>query len=100
MGDMLELGPKESGFHRDAGRKAARAGVQILIGVGARAKLALETARVAGVPETRHAKDADTAAELLPALVRPGDLVVVKGSRGIALEAVVTALVEAQVEAS
>jgi UDP-N-acetylmuramoyl-tripeptide--D-alanyl-D-alanine ligase len=100
MGDMLELGPREAGFHRDAGRKAARAGVQILIGVGPKAKLALETARVAGVPETRQAKDAAAAAEDLPALVRPGDLVIVKGSRRVALERVVAALLETQVEAS
>ncbi len=100
MGDMLELGRREAGFHREAGRKAARAGVQILIGVGPKAKLALETARVAGVPETRQAKDAATAADILPALVRPGDLVVIKGSRRVGLERVVNALLEAQVGAN
>ena len=41
MGDMLELGPRETAFHREAGRRAARAGVQILVGVGSRVRVAL-----------------------------------------------------------
>jgi len=86
-------------FHREAGQRAARAGVQILVGVGSRVRVALEAARRAGVPETRHEKSAATAAEILPGLVRPGDLLVVKGSRGMRLERVVAALLQTVVEA-
>lgn len=95
LGDMLELGPEEAGFHRDAGKQAASVGVQVLMGVGALARGAVESGRKAGVPEVRHEPDAAAAAREMPHLVRPGDLVVVKGSRGVHLEQVVSALVEA-----
>jgi len=99
MGDMLELGEEEAAYHKDAGRQAALAGVQVLMTVGALARLAGEAARKVGLPEVRHEPDAATAArEILP-LVRPGDLIVVKGSRGVRLEVVVEALVGTSVEA-
>lgn len=99
MGDMLELGGDEIAYHRQAGKSAARAGVQILVGVGSRSRLALESARKAGVPETRHADRATGAAEILPGLVRPGDLILVKGSRRVGLDKVVEALLGALVDA-
>jgi UDP-N-acetylmuramoyl-tripeptide--D-alanyl-D-alanine ligase len=98
MGDMLELGPAEGHYHREAGRRAAQVGIDILVGVGPRARAALDTARRGGVPETRHEKDAASAAETLPGLVRPGDLLVVKGSRAVGLERVVAALLHASAE--
>jgi UDP-N-acetylmuramoyl-tripeptide--D-alanyl-D-alanine ligase len=72
--------------------------VHILVGVGLRTRAALETARRAGVPETRWEKDAAGAAETLPGVIRPGDLVVVKGSRAIGLERLVEALLRVSVE--
>jgi len=99
MGDMLELGTRESAFHREAGKKAAQVGVQILVGVGAKARAALDPARKGGVPETRHEENAASAAETLPGLVRPGDLFVIKGSRAMGLEKVVQALLSSTVEA-
>jgi UDP-N-acetylmuramoyl-tripeptide--D-alanyl-D-alanine ligase len=99
LGDMLELGDDEGAYHKEAGRQAASSGVQVLISVGPKARLAADAARKAGVPEVRHEPDAATAArEILP-LVRPGDLIVVKGSRGVHLETVVEALLGARVEA-
>ena len=99
MGDMLELGHRETTYHREAGRRAAQVGVHILVGVGPRARAALDVARKAGVPETRHEKDATSAAETLPGLVRPGDLLLIKGSRSVGLEKVVEALLQVTVEA-
>jgi UDP-N-acetylmuramoyl-tripeptide--D-alanyl-D-alanine ligase len=99
MGDMLELGVRETTYHREAGRRAAQVGVHILVGVGPRARAALDVARKAGVPETRHEKDAASAAETLPGLVRPGDLLLIKGSRAVGLEKVVEALLHVTVEA-
>ncbi len=100
MGDMLELGAQELAFHREAGRRAAAAGVQIMVGVGTLVRAALEEARHAGVPETRHEPDADRAARDLPGVLRPGDLVVVKGSRATRLEIVVEALRQAAAKVS
>lgn len=99
VGDMLELGPDESAYHRDAGRQAASAGVQMLVGVGPLARITAEAARKAGVPEVYHDHDAAHAAREMPRRIRPGDLVVVKGSRGVHLEQVVDVLVGASVGA-
>jgi UDP-N-acetylmuramoyl-tripeptide--D-alanyl-D-alanine ligase len=98
MGDMLELGPDEASFHRSAGERAAHAGVDLLLGVGARSKAAVEGARRAGLRNVHHHDDADAAAAALLELVQDGDLVVVKGSRGVHLERVVSALVRAREE--
>jgi UDP-N-acetylmuramoyl-tripeptide--D-alanyl-D-alanine ligase len=99
VGDMLELGPEEATYHRDAGRQAASAGVDVLVGVGPLARTTAEAARKAGVKEVHHDHDAAAAAREMPGRIRPGDLVVVKGSRGVHLEHVVEALVGALVEA-
>jgi UDP-N-acetylmuramoyl-tripeptide--D-alanyl-D-alanine ligase len=92
FGDMLELGREEATFHREVGRLAARAGIDLLVGVGARARDAVEEAARAGIHGTAHEPDAATAAKAMPTRLRPGDLVVVKGSRGVRLEKVVAAL--------
>lgn len=92
MGDMLELGPRSLVFHQEAGTLAAQSHVALFIGVGPFARHAAEAARRAGI-EAHTADNAAQAAQLVPGLIRPGDLVVVKGSRGVRLEHVVDALV-------
>jgi UDP-N-acetylmuramoyl-tripeptide--D-alanyl-D-alanine ligase len=91
MGDMLELGPQAAGFHRSAGESAATAGVALLVAVGPLSRTAAEAARRGGV-EVHTADDAASAARFVPELLREGDLVVVKGSRGVHLEHVIDAL--------
>ena len=91
LGDMLELGPQAPALHREIGEHARRSGVELLVTVG---PLAAEMAAgFAG--ESRALADAAAAAETVPALVRPGDTVLVKGSRGVGLERVAAALREA-----
>lgn len=92
FGDMLELGHDEAAFHREVGRLAAQAGVDLIVGVGPRAREAVEEAARSGVHGTAHEPDAASAARGMPARLRPGDFVVVKGSRGVRLEKVVTAI--------
>jgi UDP-N-acetylmuramoyl-tripeptide--D-alanyl-D-alanine ligase len=92
MGDMLELGPLETALHQEAGRRAATAGVQLLITIGPLARGADEAARRAGVPEVHHHADSVVAAESVAEFLKPGDLIVVKGSRGVHTERVVQAL--------
>ena len=99
MGDMLELGPRSVGFHQKAGELAARSKVSLLVGVGPLARHAVEAARRAGI-EAHLAADAAQAAQTVPGLTRPGDLVVVKGSRGVRLELVVEALIAKKGEAA
>jgi UDP-N-acetylmuramoyl-tripeptide--D-alanyl-D-alanine ligase len=93
LGDMLELGPAGAALHRAAGRFLAGR-VDAVVGVGPLAKEILEGAREAGFPpgSLHHFATAGEATEALPDLVRPGDAVLVKASRGVKLEAAVDAL--------
>lgn len=89
LGDMAELGPDEARFHRETGALVESLGIDRLVTVGPRATGYAEGA--AGVPA--HAfSDAADAADGLAALLAPGDVVLVKGSRSMALERVVAAL--------
>jgi UDP-N-acetylmuramyl pentapeptide synthase len=88
LGDMLELGPDGPALHREVGAEAARAGVDVLVAVGPLARAMLE--RFDG--ESHAAPDAAAAVALVDGLVAPGDLVLVKGSRGVGLEVVAEAL--------
>jgi UDP-N-acetylmuramoyl-tripeptide--D-alanyl-D-alanine ligase len=91
-GDMLELGPSEAEAHRALGENVAQSGAALFVAVGPLSRLAAESARAAGVPEVRHFHDSAAAAAWTAGAVRPGDLILVKGSRGIAMERVVEAL--------
>ena len=88
LGDMLELGPQEQEFHAQLGEQAAAAGVDVLVTVG---PLATSIAtRFNG--ETHALTDANEAARVVPELLAPGDVVLVKASRGVGLELVCRAL--------
>jgi UDP-N-acetylmuramoyl-tripeptide--D-alanyl-D-alanine ligase len=88
LGDMLELGADEREHHRQIGAYAAGARVDVLVTVG---PLAAEMgARFEG--EVHAVADAAAAARLARDLVEPGDVVLVKGSRGVGLEVVAEAL--------
>ena len=84
LGDMLELGPDELRYHAELGEQANAAGVGLLVTVGPRAAAISE--RYDG--EARATADAAEAAALLPGLLEPGDVVLVKASRGVGLELV------------
>jgi UDP-N-acetylmuramoyl-tripeptide--D-alanyl-D-alanine ligase len=89
LGDMLELGPDEQRFHSELGLHAGACGVELLITVGERAQLIGESYEAAtGDREHYQVDDAAAAAALLPRLLRAGDVVLVKGSRGVGLEVV------------
>ena len=88
IGDMLELGPQAPELHRQLGEHAAQRGLDLLVTVGPLAENML--AAFAG--EARAVADADEAAGVLGELLRSGDTVLVKGSRGVALERVAEAL--------
>jgi UDP-N-acetylmuramoyl-tripeptide--D-alanyl-D-alanine ligase len=92
LGDMLELGAIAEDAHREIGRYAAGAGVNTVVGMGRHARVLVDAARAAGVAETRHTETfEDTVAFLVKELI-PGDLVLVKGSRGMRMERIVDAL--------
>lgn len=93
IGDMLELGDKELEYHAETGRGIPK-DVDVVIGVGKRSKSLLDGARQAGFAENKlhHFDDAESAGKFLTDFIRPGDLVLVKASRGIGLDRIVTML--------
>ncbi len=85
LGDMLELGAERGpALHREVGASASARGVNVLVTVGPQA--AAMTEEFAG--EAHAVPDAQAAGELLQGLLREGDTVLVKGSRGVGLERV------------
>ncbi len=94
LADMLELGEGGPEFHRRAGETAARTGWDILVAIGPLAARIADGAAAAGLPAAAIYRfdDAGSAAAAIASIVRDGDLVLVKGSRGMATEAVVEAL--------
>lgn len=93
-GEMLELGPEEAALHREAGREIARAGIDSLWGVRGLAAEIVAGAREAGLADRSFFESADEAARAIVDEVREGDLVLVKGSRGVATDRIVSALRE------
>ena len=90
LGEMRELGEETERAHEQLGRLAAGAGLDALLVVGDHAVLVRQGALAAGMEGDRItiAADQAEAAERLGALCRPGDLVLLKASRGAALESV------------
>jgi len=99
LGDMLELGPVEEQSHRVVGRRVAEV-ADLLISVGQRARWIADEARISGMGAgqiTMLDTNAE-AIELLGRLMRAGDTVLIKGSRGVAMETIVAALQQPQPE--
>jgi UDP-N-acetylmuramoyl-tripeptide--D-alanyl-D-alanine ligase len=87
-GEMLELGPEGPELHRACGREAAKAGAALIVGVQGQARAILDGAREAGVDSARlrFVRDAMEAGDLLSRTVKKGDVVLLKGSRGVKLD--------------
>jgi UDP-N-acetylmuramoyl-tripeptide--D-alanyl-D-alanine ligase len=95
-GEMLELGWQSPKLHIQVGRKCAQANLSWLIAVQGDARFFLEGAVAAGLPpaQTRFFPEARAAGEFCLSRLGPGDVVLVKGSRGVHLETVTEMLQE------
>ena len=92
LGEMLELGEHAERLHADSGRLVARSGVHVLYAIGGPAAQALATAAIdAGMPPdaVTYFPSSEEAAPVIARALRAGDLVLVKGSRGIRTDVVV-----------
>jgi UDP-N-acetylmuramoyl-tripeptide--D-alanyl-D-alanine ligase len=96
LGEMLELGRMAEQLHRGLGAYAARAGVDVLIGVQGAAEFLVEEAHEYGLADYAgfFFPRSEQAGEFLRTFVRPGDAILFKGSRAIHLERALHALVE------
>ena len=93
-GEMLELGPDEASLHRDVGREIAESGINLLWGVRGLAREIVAGANEAGLSATKFFNSSDEVAAELINEVKEGDLILVKGSRGVATDKVIKALRE------
>jgi len=91
-GEMLELGADEQDLHRQVGREIAAAGIEVLWGVRGLAQEILAGAAEAGLANTRFFDSSEEAASAALQEVTTGDLVLIKGSRGVETDKVVKAL--------
>lgn len=94
LGDMLELGAAEAEAHRQLGAEAARTGLSWLATFGPRSRGTLEAAHAAGLAGDAgfHTEDVDALVAFVKPRIRPGDVLLVKGSRGMKLERLVEVL--------
>jgi UDP-N-acetylmuramoyl-tripeptide--D-alanyl-D-alanine ligase len=90
-GEMLELGEHGPALHTAGGRAAAEAGLDLVVGVGGNAEH-LAVAACSGGISALFLPDAETAGRWLRQNLQPGDVVLVKGSRGVHLERAIEAL--------
>ncbi len=90
LGDMAELGADAPAYHGEVGSAAGRAGVELLVAVGPLARGYLEGA--GSVPERLWAETVEEAIPVLRSRLRPGDCILVKGSRAAGLEALADAI--------
>jgi UDP-N-acetylmuramoyl-tripeptide--D-alanyl-D-alanine ligase len=89
LGEMRELGAESERGHREVGETAATLGVNQLITIGDTAKLIAEGARTAGLDNVSSTRSTGEAAKLLGEIAKPGDLVLIKGSRAARTEEVI-----------
>ncbi len=95
LGDMLELGALSAQSHDEAIKAALDSGAELLIAVGPEMTAALERASERGLgrdTECASARDSEHASRLLKGRLRRGDVVLVKGSLGMAMDKVVASL--------
>ena len=90
-GEMLELGEHAAGMHAECGEAAAALGIDVVVGVRGNARYLVDAAAELGVRGV-FVEDAGAAGEWLVRNLRPGDAVLVKGSRGVRLEVAIAAL--------
>ncbi|MBI2822307.1 MAG: UDP-N-acetylmuramoyl-tripeptide--D-alanyl-D-alanine ligase [Acidobacteria bacterium] len=96
LGEMLEMGAGSREYHLNAGLELAEMGFDWVIGVSGHASGICEGARQGGVAVAQACffEESDAAAELVSQLCRSGDLILVKGSRGVRMEKVVERLLK------
>ncbi len=103
VGEMLELGDHAQGLHEACGRAAAEAEIDVVLGVRGNAQYLVKAADGANTANRTRAEfvaDAGAAGVWLGQNLRAGDVVLVKGSRGVGLERAIAALEQSAVGGS
>ena len=93
-GEMLELGPDSARIHHETGERIASRGVDMLIGVRGLANEMVGGALAAGLSSATFVEDSAAAADFVTEIAVAGDVILVKGSRGVRTEKVIERLLE------
>lgn len=98
LGDMLEIGPTANEVHRLLRDAVISSGASVFVGVGQHMRFLSDALHGTNFPEKGifHFPDPVTATEQLHSVIRPDDLVLVKGSQGLRMELIVEALLGAE----
>jgi UDP-N-acetylmuramoyl-tripeptide--D-alanyl-D-alanine ligase len=96
LGDMLELGDGSREAHENIGRLLAGSKADAVFFYGDEMKAAAPAMEAPGAPEFRHFDSKEALSRALDAFARPGDLVLLKGSRSCGLEDLTDMLVGAK----
>jgi len=93
-GEMRELGDDAANIHFETGKKIAAIGIDKLYGVENLARNLIDGAKTAGLNEVEFYENSSVAGENFVKEVQPGDLILIKGSRGVRTEKVIEKLLE------
>jgi len=93
LGDMLELGRFSNSEHKKVGEMVRDAGIDSLVTVGLRSEITAKSAIESGMPESNvfHFEKAQNAVKIMEKFLKPGNIILVKGSQGIRTEKIVKA---------
>lgn len=94
LADMLELGEFSEDLHRQVGSTLAKKKIDLVICIGKESKFIEDSAKRNGIKETYHFKDNDAAIRQLDTLLKPEDILLVKGSQGMNLVEITRYLME------
>ncbi|MFI4912486.1 MAG: UDP-N-acetylmuramoyl-tripeptide--D-alanyl-D-alanine ligase [Sedimentisphaeraceae bacterium JB056] len=92
-GDMLELGDSSRRYHAELGEAIAEKGINVLVAVGKFAPDVAKAAEKCGNTETHCFENTDALCQKIKAIIKPGDTVLLKASRSIALEKALNVLI-------
>lgn len=92
LADMLELGEHSKSLHEELGDYAAKCEIDMLITVGKHAEFISKKATAEGMKNVAYFSDNDSAANYLKSIIKPQDLILFKGSRGMKMELIIDAL--------
>ncbi len=93
-GEMLELGEEAESIHRELGKRISGKGIDLLVGVRGLAQQLVEGAQEAKFDNAIFAEDSEAAGAVVSEQVREGDVILIKGSRGVRTEKVLEKLLE------
>jgi len=95
LGDMLGLGEGSEKYHEEVGEYAAKCGVDLVIGIGEETKFIAEAAEKSlGKNQVKYFETKDEFFKKMGTIIARGDVILVKGSRGMAMEQVVKKILE------